>query len=220
MQAPQRGRAAPAATERDPQVDRLVGTIKWSSSTFGETAATAVAHHDRDWWRIETRRVGSDWSGLLALHAAVSQFSTHVHGGGEEFFVLEGVFQDEHGRGLEVLVLEGGFTERGETCGPQSWLRLPIGAHFSAWVATYGCRGWIKEGHLRHVQTVKPKVAWKMLGCSDALGYELLAADELDSFLDGRSRKITVDSIYCYIHRRLKEGWCRRGKGRTVGAAT
>src|ERR1700730_8371913 len=60
-----------------------------------------------------------------------------------------------HG-GLEVLVLEVGFREGGETYGPQSWLRLPIGTHFSARVATDGCRVWIKEGHLRHVPAVRP----------------------------------------------------------------
>ena len=51
---------------------------------------------------------------------------------------------------------------------------------------------------------VKPKTAWKMLSCSNTRGYELLAAGELDSFLDGRSRKITVDSIRRYIARRLQ----------------
>src|SRR5215472_8674470 len=50
---------------------------------------------------------------------------------------------------------------------------------------------------------VKPKAAWKMLACSNTRGYELLAAGELDSFLDGRSRKITVDSIRRYIAQRL-----------------
>jgi hypothetical protein len=50
---------------------------------------------------------------------------------------------------------------------------------------------------------VKPKVAWKMLACSNTRGYELLAAGELETFLDGRSRKITVESIHRYIARRL-----------------
>jgi hypothetical protein len=50
---------------------------------------------------------------------------------------------------------------------------------------------------------VKPKVAWKMLACSNTRGYELLAVGELESFLDGRSRKITVESIHRYIARRL-----------------
>jgi hypothetical protein len=50
---------------------------------------------------------------------------------------------------------------------------------------------------------VKPKVAWKMLACSNTRGYELIAAREIDSFLDGRSRKITVESIRRYIARRL-----------------
>jgi len=51
--------------------------------------------------------------------------------------------------GLELLVLEGGFSEGGERYLPQSWLRLPIGEHFSARVSTEGCRVWVKEGHLR-----------------------------------------------------------------------
>jgi hypothetical protein len=50
---------------------------------------------------------------------------------------------------------------------------------------------------------VKPKIAWIMLQCSNTRGYELLAAGELESFLDGRSRKITVESIRRYIARRL-----------------
>jgi excisionase family DNA binding protein len=50
---------------------------------------------------------------------------------------------------------------------------------------------------------VKPKVAWKMLGCSNTRGYELIAAGELESFRDGRSRKITVESIHRLIARRL-----------------
>jgi hypothetical protein len=51
---------------------------------------------------------------------------------------------------------------------------------------------------------VKPKTAWKMLACSNTRGYELLNAGELESFLDGRSRKITVDSIHRYIARRIR----------------
>lgn len=33
----------------------------------------------------------------IVRYAPGSHFSSHVHTGGEEFFVLEGVFQDEHG---------------------------------------------------------------------------------------------------------------------------
>ena len=51
---------------------------------------------------------------------------------------------------------------------------------------------------------VKPKIAWMMLNCSNTGGYELLAAGELDSFRDGRSRKITVASIRNYIARHLE----------------
>jgi hypothetical protein len=50
---------------------------------------------------------------------------------------------------------------------------------------------------------VKPKVACIMLGCGITRLYELLAAGELESFLDGRNRKITVASIRSYVTRRL-----------------
>jgi hypothetical protein len=52
---------------------------------------------------------------------------------------------------------------------------------------------------------VKPKVAWKMLACSNTRGYELLKAGQLESFKDGKSRKILVASIEAYIKRRLAE---------------
>jgi hypothetical protein len=56
---------------------------------------------------------------------------------------------------------------------------------------------------LKIALAVRPKIAWNMLDCGNTRGYELIAAKELDSFLDGRSRKITVDSIRRYIARRL-----------------
>ena len=52
---------------------------------------------------------------------------------------------------------------------------------------------------------VRPKAAWKMLGCGNTRGYELLATGELESFKDGGSRKITVELIHRYIARHLKE---------------
>jgi anti-sigma factor ChrR (cupin superfamily) len=44
-------------------------------------------------------RVGGEVARATTIvrYAPKSQFSPHVHGGGEEFLVLEGVFQDEHG---------------------------------------------------------------------------------------------------------------------------
>jgi excisionase family DNA binding protein len=50
---------------------------------------------------------------------------------------------------------------------------------------------------------VKPQEARRMLACSNTRLYELLAERELDSFRDGRSRKITVESILRYIARQL-----------------
>jgi hypothetical protein len=42
-----------------------------------------------------------------------------------------------------------------------------------------------------------------MLDCGITRMYALLAADELQSYLDGRSRKIIVRSIHAYVERRL-----------------
>jgi ChrR Cupin-like domain len=191
-------------------------------------------------------RIGDEVARATSIvrYAPGSHFPPHVHGGGEEFLVLEGVFQDERGDfpvgsyvrnppqsrhtpsstpgcmlfvklwqfdladrrhvvvdtnkvavptvegqdrvrvlplfrdsrenvrieqwapgtaievdpegGLEILVLAGGFSEGGETYGRHSWLRLPVGAHFSASAAAEGCRVWIKEGHLRHIPAAQP----------------------------------------------------------------
>ena len=44
-------------------------------------------------------RIGDEIARATSIvrYAPNSHFSPHVHGGGEEFIVLEGVFQDEHG---------------------------------------------------------------------------------------------------------------------------
>src|SRR5262249_36995931 len=50
---------------------------------------------------------------------------------------------------------------------------------------------------------VKPATAWRLLDCGNTRGYKLLHTGELVSFLDGSSRKITVESIRNYIARQL-----------------
>jgi len=44
-------------------------------------------------------RIGDEIARATSIvrYAAASRFSPHAHGGGEEFLVLDGVFQDEHG---------------------------------------------------------------------------------------------------------------------------
>jgi len=44
-------------------------------------------------------RIGDEVARATSIvrYAPASHFSRHVHGGGEEFLVLDGVFQDEHG---------------------------------------------------------------------------------------------------------------------------
>jgi hypothetical protein len=50
---------------------------------------------------------------------------------------------------------------------------------------------------------VRPRVAWHMLGCGNTRGYQLIASGELETFLDGSARKITVASIHAFIARKL-----------------
>ena len=50
---------------------------------------------------------------------------------------------------------------------------------------------------------VKPRTACRLLSVGNTRLYELINTGQLDSFLDGRSRKITVASIERYISRRL-----------------
>ena len=50
---------------------------------------------------------------------------------------------------------------------------------------------------------VRPRRACHLLDCGTTHLYELIDDGELESFLDGRSRKITVESIQRYIAKRL-----------------
>lgn len=52
---------------------------------------------------------------------------------------------------------------------------------------------------------VSPKEACIMLSCGLTRLSELIKAGDLVSFKDGKSRKITVQSIYDLINRRLQE---------------
>ena len=75
------------------------------NADFAERAAVHAA--GLDWIAspmkgVERRmldRVGDEVARATSLvrYAPQSHFSSHVHTGGEEFLVLEGVFQDEHG---------------------------------------------------------------------------------------------------------------------------
>ena len=67
-----------------------------------------VVHSDRLEWQpspikgVERRmldHIGDEVARATTIvkYAPKSQFSSHVHSGGEEFLVLDGVFQDEHG---------------------------------------------------------------------------------------------------------------------------
>src|SRR6266849_8235918 len=75
------------------------------NANFSERVAV---HTDRIAWTpspipgVERRmldRIGGEVARATSIvrYAPNSKFPPHVHGGGEEFIVLDGVFQDEHG---------------------------------------------------------------------------------------------------------------------------
>jgi hypothetical protein len=51
--------------------------------------------------------------------------------------------------------------------------------------------------------SVGTKTAWQLMGISNAHGYKLIEQGEIDSYLEGRVRKVTVASIKAYIARKL-----------------
>lgn len=52
-------------------------------------------------------------------------------------------------------------------------------------------------------KAVSPKMAFRMIGVGVTKGYELLAANELESFKIGRATRITTASIDAFIARQL-----------------
>lgn len=66
--------------------------IKTTSLEWKSSPAPGVERRMLDRLGDEVARATS-----IVRYAAKSLFPAHVHGGGEEFIVLEGVFQDEHG---------------------------------------------------------------------------------------------------------------------------
>jgi anti-sigma factor ChrR (cupin superfamily) len=120
---------------------------------FSESGCTLLVKlqqmHPEDQQRVVIDTHAAAWhpglvSGLtvLPLHAFGSEqvalvrwapgthFQTHSHPGGEEIFVIDGVFQDEHG-----------------THPAGSWLRNPPGSVHRPW-SDAGCTIWVKTGHL------------------------------------------------------------------------
>ena len=51
---------------------------------------------------------------------------------------------------------------------------------------------------------VSPRRARRMLDCGNTRLYEMIAAQQLETYKDGKSRKITVTSIKNYIARRIE----------------
>jgi hypothetical protein len=59
--------------------------------------------------------------------------------------------------------------------------------------------------------------AQRMLDCGNTKIHALLAAGELESYLDGGARKITIRSIYARIERLLAAGGTRRSPNPRAG---
>ena len=65
---------------------------------------------------------------------------------------------------------------------------------------------------------VSPKGACVLIDCSITRLYELLNSGEINSYRDGKSRKIVVASIKDFIERRLRDETCKERRGWTERA--
>ena len=52
---------------------------------------------------------------------------------------------------------------------------------------------------------VRPNEAMRLLSCRRNFLYDLINTGQLESFCDGRARKITMRSIRAHIERKVKE---------------
>lgn len=79
--------------------------------------------------RMMLDRIGDEVARATSLvrYAPNSTFAPHVHGGGEEFLVLEGVFSDEY-----------------RSCPPGTYVRNPIGTRHSPSIGGTGCLIFVK----------------------------------------------------------------------------
>jgi hypothetical protein len=57
---------------------------------------------------------------------------------------------------------------------------------------------------------VSPNTAMRLLDCSRESLYRLINSEELDSYCEGRSRKIVLESIQAHIKRRLAAARAKR----------
>jgi len=127
-----------------------------------------VIHSDRTEWvaspmpgvdRRMLDRIGDEVARATSIvrYAPNNKFTAHTHTGGEEFIVLEGVFQDEHGDYPTGTYARNPPTtshtprsDDGEALGKGTWLRLPEGAPLNVTAGPDGAKVWIKTGHLPH----------------------------------------------------------------------
>jgi len=79
--------------------------------------------------RMMLDRIGDEIAKATSIvkYEPNSTFSAHTHGGGEEFFVLSGVFEDEHG-----------------SYGPGTYVRNPIGTSHTPKVGSQGAVIFVK----------------------------------------------------------------------------
>ncbi|MEE4161515.1 MAG: cupin domain-containing protein [Woeseiaceae bacterium] len=126
--------------------------------------------------RMMLDRIGEEVARATSLvrYAPDSRFSRHVHGGGEEFFVLEGVFADEHAE-----------YPRG------TYVRNPIGTAHTPRVGPEGCTIFVKLHQFERDDTT-PVVVDTTAAARDASGDTGVETLELHSFGSERVRLLRL----------------------------
>lgn len=118
--------------------------------------------------RMMLDRVGDEVARATSLvrYAPNSKFSRHVHGGGEEFLVLEGEFGDEH-----------------NTYPAGTYVRNPIGTAHSPRVGAQGCTIFVKLQQFEQQDQAQLVIDTRDAGWSPGLvpGLEVMSLHEFES---------------------------------------
>lgn len=118
--------------------------------------------------RMMLDRIGEEVARATSLvrYAPNSTFSRHAHGGGEEFFVLEGEFGDEH-----------------QTYPAGTYVRNPIGTAHSPKVGEQGCVIFVKLYQFENDDQTQVVIDTRNADWSPGLvpGFEVMSLHEYDN---------------------------------------
>lgn len=198
------------------------------------TQPASARPEDTDWIaspmpgvdRCMLDRLGHDGARATSIvrYAPGSAFSTHIHHGGEEFLVLEGVFQDEHGDYPPGTYVRNPPTSRHTPGAAEGCVIFVKLGQFSLSDRTFARISTDKIGALPDPQrqgvTVTPlykdsRETVQMEFCESGTGFELVAAGGVEVLVVEGDLTCETAGDDCHGHYG-RHGWIRLPAGQTA----